>query len=229
VFLGVPARNLLVALVGPLQTAILLLMLLASPVILLAAGFVELIQPLLPDGFGLGAIRLPNLFTTDQREVSSDIPTVVFYLVMGVLLISELVILGLVVWVRWQERRKMRAAVADRFEERAIVIPGVEMAMPVPPATPRGRRRARADDPTGAYLAALDALARDGRWARRPMETPAAHATRARHEGLADAPLARLAVAYQLVRYGGIRLGGREARRAASRLTALRQRLRRAD
>ncbi|HYM52015.1 MAG TPA: DUF4129 domain-containing protein [Candidatus Dormibacteraeota bacterium] len=228
-FLGVPARSLLVALLGPLQTILLLLLLLATPIILIAAGVAELIQPLLPEGFGLGDIQLPDFFTADPRQATSGVPTVVFYLIVGSLLVLELAVLALVLWVRWQERRKMRAALADPFEERSIVIPAAQpTTSPVPPPS-RGKRRLRSDDPTGAYLAALDSLARDGRWARRPTETPAAHVTRARGEGMVDASLGRLASAYQLVRYGGLRLGGRETRRATPRLAALRRRLRRSD
>lgn len=224
--LGVPARNLLIALLGPLQTVLVLLLILATPVVLLAAAAAELIQPFLPEGFGLGEIRLPNLFGADPRQVTSSLPTIVFYAIVGTLLVLELLVLCAVLWIRWQERRKMRIALADPFEERSIVIPAAEPPS-MPTIRPRPRRRIRTDDPAGAYLAALDSLAADGRWARRPAETPAAHVARSRSEGLAHAALGRLAAAYQLARYGGLRLGDPEIRRAPSRLSALRRRLRR--
>jgi hypothetical protein len=226
--LGVPARSLLIALIGPLQTVLVLLLILATPVVLLAAAAAELIQPFLPEGFGLGDIRLPDLFGADPRQVTSTLPTILFYVIVGTLLIVELMILAAVLYVRWQERRRMRIALADPFEERSIVIPDAEPP-PMPAMRTRPRRRIRTDDPAGAYLAALDSLARDGRWARRPAETPAAHVVRSRSEGLADVALSRLAAAYQLARYGGLRLGDAEVRRAPSRLTALRRRLRRTD
>jgi hypothetical protein len=228
--LGVPARSLLMALIVPLQTIAVLLFILATPIVLLAAAAAELIQPFLPKGFGLGDIRLPDFFGADPRQVTTTLPSILFYVFVGTLLIAELLILAAVLYIRWQERRKMRAALADPFEERSIVIPDAEQRRPPRPAVRgRPRRRIRTDDPAGAYLAALDSLARDGRWARREAETPAAHVARSRSEGLAGAALGRLAAAYQLARYGGLRLGELEVRRAPSRLAALRRRLRRAD
>jgi hypothetical protein len=227
--LGVPARSLLMALIVPLQTVAVLLFILATPIVLLAAAAAELIQPYLPEGFGLGDIRLPNLFGADPRQVTTTLPSILFYVFVGALLFAELLVLAAFIWIRWQERRKMRIALADPFEERSIVIPEAEHRPPVPAIRGRPRRRIRTDDPAGAYLAALDSLARDGRWARREAETPAAHVARSRSEGLADAALGRLAAAYQLARYGGLRLGELEVRRAPSRLAALRRRLRRAD
>jgi hypothetical protein len=95
-------------------------------------------------------------------------------------------------------------------------------------APPPRRRRPRLDpgDPTGAYLAALDALERDGRWPRRATETPAGHAARVAGEGLPGTALSRLASAYQLVRYGERRLGQHEAGRSRGRLARLRELLR---
>ena len=73
----------------------------------------------------------------------------------------------------------MRALTEAGFEERSIVIPRDGPAAGSGTPRPR-RRRLPADDPTGAYLSALAALERDGRWTRRPAETPAAHLERAR-------------------------------------------------
>jgi hypothetical protein len=120
----------------------------------------------------------------------------------------------------------MNAVTADGFEERSIVLPPPEPS-PIPsrPTTPLRARRDRGD-PVAAYLAALDDLARDGRWARAAAETPAAHARRASAEGLLDPALRRLAAAYELIRYGGRRLGAPEAARSRRRLARLRQLLR---
>jgi hypothetical protein len=52
------------------------------------------------------------------------------------------------------------------------------------------------------------------------------HADRARREGLEGTPLARLATAYQLARYGDRRLGSKETARARGRLSRLREILR---
>jgi Domain of unknown function (DUF4129) len=223
--LGIPAGVLLVALLGPLQALLLVLLLLATPVILLGAAVADLIGPLIPEGFSLGEIRLPDL-TVDLREVTTQAPVIIFYVVVAVIFVLELIVVALILWIRWQERKRMRMAVVDEFEERSIVIPS--SAEPVPPAArPRRRRAARwGSDPASAYLQALEALKRDGRWPRHASETPAGHAHRVASEGLELPALRRLAVAYQLVRYGGRTLSSAEATRASPRLRALRERLR---
>ena len=88
-FLGVPAHALLVAMVAPVQTVLIILVLLATPVILLAAALAELIQPLLPEGFGLGGLRIPSV-VTDQRQLSSGLPTTIFYVIIGALILFEI-------------------------------------------------------------------------------------------------------------------------------------------
>ena len=116
----------------------------------------------------------------------------------------------------------MQALAEVGFEERSIVVPPA-VSRPVdsrPP--PRQTARFSPDDPTGAYLAALDSLARDGRWPRRATETPGGHASRVRAEGLVAPSFPRLAAAYQLVRYGRRPLADREIGRTGSRLRAFR-------
>ncbi len=223
--LGIPARALLVVMLGPLSAILVVLLLLATPVVVGAAALADAIAPLMPEGFGLGQIDFPD-FTVDPREVTTSLPVVVFYLIVGVIVLVELLILALVLWMRWQERKRMRMAMTDPFEERSIVIPPPDEP---PPAAPRPvpRSRRRGEDPASAYLQALDSLRRDGRWPRAATETPAAHAARARVEGLQLPALWRLASAYQLVRYAGRDLTDAEAHRAMPRLSALRARLRR--
>jgi hypothetical protein len=226
-FLGVPAEALLAAVVGPIQTFLFVLVLLMTPVILLGALLADLVQPLLPEGFGLGQIRTPDI-TFDPREAANNWPSIIFYVILGSLLAFELFVLGVMLWMRHQERRRMRAMASEAFEERSIVIPpsGREAETPSAP----GRRAAPLplDDPAGAYLAALSSLERDGRWARRPTETPATHAARIRGEGMEAGAFGRLAAAYQLVRYGALPLSDRERRRSAPRLRAMRHWLDRA-
>jgi hypothetical protein len=225
--LGIPARALLVAILGPLQALFVVLLLLATPVIVVAAAVADFIVPLLPEGFGIDEldIRLPDL-TVDIRDVTTRAPIILFYVIVGLILIVELFVVGTILWMRWQERKRMRMAMADPFEERSIVIPPDEEAEREPPARAPRRRRPRAGDAASAYLAALEALERDGRWPRLAEETPAAHVARARSGGLQGPALGRLAAAFQLVRYGGRALGPRETSRAAPRLRALRDRLR---
>lgn len=223
--LGVPASALLATLIGPLRVILLALLLLTTPLIVVIASLTELVGSFLPHGFQLPTLNLPNL-SVDPGAVVSDAPTVVVFSFVIVLVVVELAVLFLVLYLRWQERRRYRFAPSDPFEERSIVIPPPD---PIPLPAPPGRTRRRSDpsDPTGAYLAALEALERDGRWPRRPTETPAVHAERVANEGLPGSALGRLAVAYQLVRYGERRLGPREAGRGRSRLGRLRDALRR--
>ena len=223
--LGIPARALLVAILGPLQALFVGLLLLATPIIYVAAALADVIGPLLPEGFGIGEIELPDL-TVDLRDVTTRAPIIIFYVVVGLILLVELVVVAMLLWMRWQERKRMRLAMADPFEERSIVVPPDEDDGARPP-TPRARRRRPAPgDPASAYIAALEALERDGRWPRLAEETPAAHVTRARSAGLELPAFARLAAAFQLVRYGGRPLGARERSRATPRLRSLRARLR---
>ena len=226
-FLGVPAKALLAAVVGPIQTLLFVLVLLFTPVILLGALLADLIQPLLPEGFGLGQITPPTTLF-NARDAASNLPSILFYIILGALLVFELFVLGVMVWMRHQERRRMQAQASEAFEERSIVIPPSGPEREAQPAAPSRAAPLPLDDPAGAYLAALSSLDRDGRWTRRPNETPAAHAGRIRAEGMDAGAFARLAAAYQLVRYGALPLSDRERRRSAPRLRALRSWLDRA-
>jgi hypothetical protein len=223
--LGVPASALLAVLIGPLRVILLVLLLLSTPLIVVIATLTELLRPFLPTQIRLPHFSLPNL-AVDPTQVVSDAPTVIVFSIVILLAIIEVAVLALVLYLRWQERRRFRFAATDPFEERAIVIPPPD-AIPLVTPLPRVRPRPDPADPTGAYLTALAVLERDGRWSRRPTETPAAHARRAAREGLASTPLARLAAAYQLVRYSDRRLSPREAGRSRGRLGRLREELRR--
>ena len=226
VFLGVPASALLVALIGPLRIVFLILLLISTPVIVAIAALTEFVYALLPHSDGTPVnLEFPKFFVVDPSQVVSDAPTVVVFSIVILLLIIELAILAVIIYLRWQEKRRYRFSPEDPFEEREIVVPP---PAPAPTAAPARRQRQRVDasDPTGAYLGALEALERDGRWPRRPTETPAGHADRAAREGLRGTALGRLAAAYQLVRYGERRLGQREAGRSRGRLARLRDILR---
>ncbi|MDH4335327.1 MAG: DUF4129 domain-containing protein [Chloroflexota bacterium] len=226
-FMGVPAKALLTVLIGPLRAILLALLLVSTPLIVVIAALTELLRPFLPENITLPTFALPNL-AVDPSEVVSDAPTWIFYGVVALLAAIELIFLAVVLYLRWQERRRDRFSLADAFEERSIVIPPPEPVSPLQPV-PGAHRRPATSDPAGAYLAALDALERDGRWARASSESPAIHAARARDEGLSGSALPRLAAAYQLVRYAGASLTAGERRRGPSRLARLRKTLRRAD
>ncbi len=221
--LGVPLAALAAAVFGPIRLLFLIAILLTTPLIVLIAAATELLRPLLPTQITLPPFTFPNI-AGDPLPASTPIPTIVVIAVVVLLGLLELAVLGLIVYLRWQERRRMAVVADGDFEERSIVIPPDE-----PPApsgvNPAARRRRNPSDPAGAYLAALDALQRDGRWPRRPSESPAAHARRAGAEGLTDGAFHRLAIAYQLVRYGGRSLPTRELRRTRKRLDGFRRRL----
>jgi len=221
--LGVPLAALAAAVFGPIRLLILLAILVTTPLIVLIAAATELLRPLLPEQIGLPHLTLPNL-GGDPLPATSSIPTIVVFVVVGLLAVLELTVLGMIIYLRWQERRRMAIVAAGDFEERSIVVPGDEPP-PSAPHPPARRRRRGASDPEGAYLAALDALERDGRWPRNPDESPRAHARRAAAEGLGDPGFGRLALAYQLVRYGGRRLPRGELGRTRERLGALLRRL----
>ncbi len=145
---------------------------------------------------------------------------------VGTIILLELAAVALYLWWRWRERQEMAALTAEVAEERSVIFD----RPPRPPREPRptpGPRRDR-HDPVEAYLLALEALATDERWARRPAETPRHHA--ARLGSGSSAPfgreLGRLAAAYQLIRYGARPISDRERARAAGRLERLQGALR---
>ncbi len=218
ILLGVPVSALTAAVVGPLRVLVLSLLLLTTPLIVAIAALTSLLGPVLPRGFELPIIRLPNL-RVDPTEVSST-PTIVFFAVLALLFLAELAAIGLYLWYRMRERRRAEAEELAGFEERSIVRPPEEPATPPPP--PRRPRTTDPGTPAGAYIAALEILDRDERLRRAASETPASHLRRVAGV-LAGPALARLAAGYQLDRYAGRQLTGRERRRAVSRLARIRQ------
>jgi hypothetical protein len=226
VLLGVPLEALLVAAVAPIRIALALLVLVLSPVVLVAALLVDLARDFLPAGFGQGTLELPQI-EVGTAQPTSELPGILFYLVVGAIILLELAAVALYLWWRWRERQEMAALLADVHEERSVVYDRA----PRPPRAERPPAQPRRDraDPVAAYLLALDALASDGRWARLAAETPRQHVLRL---GTADPParvpdgLARLAAAYQLVRYAGRGLTERERARADRRLTRVEQTIR---
>jgi hypothetical protein len=216
--LGIPTNALLGVLIGPLQTMILLVALLSAPAFLLAAWLAGLLGPLVqttgerwtPPGLGL--------FRT---QPGSDLPLIILSVIVAGLFLFEFLLMGWMLWVVIRDRARRQDMVDPAFEERATVRPGPDAPAP-PAAEPPPRPALDPDDPAGAYLVALDALADDGRWPRRPEETPAVHLARARDAGLDSPTFGRLAAAYQLSRYATQRMSARESGRTPSRLATFR-------
>ena len=215
--LGIPARSLLGAVVGPLQTLLFLVVLSTAPIFLAAAVVASWQSSTLPRGAPFAGLS----FKIPHGQGGSDpLFTILSVIVASIFVFAFLALLALL-WMVFSGRR-MRDHPEQAFEERAIVPPldDEDASPPLPAALPR--RVPVADDVTAAYLTALDALATDGRWGRRAHESPAAHLARVRGAGFTSGAFGRLAAAYQLVRYGGRSLPERERSRASSRLARLR-------
>jgi hypothetical protein len=138
----------------------------------------------------------------------------------GLLLIAALA--GLLVLIAlWM--RRVRPPGGEILEERSIVL-GDDA-----PLLRRARRRfGRRPDPRTAieaYVALVDDLDRHPEVRREIHETPGAHAARLRAAGRTELSLDLLAADYELARYGGLELPGREDRRAVARWRRLRRRL----
>jgi hypothetical protein len=216
--LGIPANALLSVLIGPLQTMILIVALVSAPAFLLAAWLAELLGPVL--NRSLEGFSLPTL-NIIRTQPGSDLPLIILSIIVGSLFLFEFIVMGIMLWVVIRDRARRQDMVDPAFEERATVVPGPD-STPVPSPVQPPPRAPDPNDPAGAYLIALDVLADDGRWPRRPEETPATHLARARASGMDSRSFGRLAAAYQLVRYGPQPISGRESGRAPSRLAAFR-------
>jgi hypothetical protein len=206
--------------VGPLQTIILIVVLVTAPVFLLAALVADLLRSVLPADFQLGELSLPS-FDFGRPEPGSDLPFIILGVIVAAAFLFDFIIFAAMIWFASRGRMRRSDLADPAFEERAIVVPHPAPAEATPAPMARSRPPTGADDATGAYLAALDALAVDGRWPRQAHETPAAHLERVRAEGLDGPSFGRLAAAYQLARYRARPLPNREQRRARSRLRAL--------
>jgi uncharacterized protein DUF4129 len=215
--LGIPARSLLSALAGPLLTLLYLLLLLTAPIILAAAAIASWLSSMVPRGASFTGLS----FKIPHGQGGSDLLFTILSVIVASIFVVEFLALLAVLWIVFGGERT-RDHPEQAFEERAIVPPldDEDAPLPLPAARRRGVRVS--DDVTAAYLTALAALATDGRWGRRAHESPAAHAARVRAQGFDSGAFGRLAIAYQLVRYGGRSLPNRERSRTRSRLDSVR-------
>lgn len=214
--LGIPARSLLGGVVGPLQTFILLLVLLTAPVFLAAA----IVASWLGSMASAEPFRLPT-FNIPRGQPGSELLLNILSIVVAAIFVFAILALVVLLWTVYGGNRR-GDPFDEPFEERAIV-PPIDDEDDAPPVPAAHRRRVPvSDEVTAAYLAALDALAIDGRWPRRANESPAAHIARIRAAGFGSVAFGRLAAAYQLLRYGGRSLRDRERSRSRSRLDSIR-------
>jgi hypothetical protein len=222
--LGIPSEGLLRALAIPVQTFILLVALISAPAFLLAAWVVGLLRPLLANS-PLRDFKLPRFDLTGAGP-GSDLPVIILSIIVGAIFLFEFLLAVVVLWMVIRDRTRRHDLVDPRFEERSVVVPEPD---PEPMAAAQPSSAAAGPDldgPAGAYLAALAALADDGRWPRHTEETPAAHLARVDDEGMRSGAFHRLATAYQLARYGPRPVSARESRRARGRLETFRTWLR---
>jgi hypothetical protein len=146
----------------------------------------------------------------------------VISLALGLMLAVMLVVIG---------RRVRGTRIAKRPdrspEERHLVWPSIGLGFSVPhlPRFSFGRRGTPATA-AGAYLALLRDLEPDDTRARRPTESPAAHARRLRHERAGGLALDLLAADFELERYATWTLPAAEVRRAIRRWRVARDRRR---
>ncbi len=224
VLAGIPLGAMISPLVGPLQW---LLSLLAYPLAFIIWVASILLRPI--------AGPLAQVFDEFERiarpgpagdQQVSEVATAAAV----ILSLLTLVLIALIIFfaARWLLTRRQgtdldpEPGFADI--ERAIVLP----VAPPPRARTRTRRLGAPRNAVGAYLSTVAELETHGELARRPSETPAAHASRLRSFGQVRWPdLARLAATYQLARYGDRSITPRENTRAVDRFKRIRRALKR--
>lgn len=224
---GIPLSALFNPVVGPIQWLLGLLAIPLSWIIWLAS---ELLRPVAgPLGQLLG--QLANRFGSGSPLGAETDPSPIGTLVgLGLLIITIFVVLlAIFMFARWLLTRKQLTA--DEVDPAAEDVER-EIVMPAPVAKAaaqvrRQRRRGLPHDVVAAYVAAVAELDRDPSYARRPSETPAQHAARVQVAAMKAAPdLARLAVGYQLARYGERRISVLENLRALGRFRRIKRAVR---
>ena len=137
---------------------------------------------------------------------------------LPIAIVAAVVIVLLVrAWMRRTARARPLAEGELREVDPASGGPSLFGGFSRPSWWPGRRSQARPDDAIAAYLATLERLHDDPEAARRPDESPAAHAKRLRSEGRGAPALDLLAADYQLARFGGEPLTSAEHRRAIDR------------
>ena len=115
--MGIPAGSLLGALVGPLQTLVLLVVLLTTPILLAAAVVAGWLKAMLPADFRVPDLTLFNI----PRGEPPDLLLIILGVIVGSIFLFEFVALIVLLWMVYGGRRG--AALDQPFEERAIVPP----------------------------------------------------------------------------------------------------------
>ena len=210
--LGAPIAALLATALGPLQVVLNALVAVLGLILGPLLGWLTQLSPrenpIQPAPIGPPA-GLPQVETTSPLPIWIVVPIVV---ALGIVIVAVVV----AILRRPRSRRGDSVAVTPVIEERTIVMPAPSLHLPTRPRWRLGRRRSPASA-TDAYLALLADLDRVPELARRPTETPWAHARRLRTAGDVGIGLPLLAADYSLERYAGRRVSERETRRAIGR------------
>ena len=177
---------------------------------------------------------LPAVSTTARPPASRPVPTQQPLPIVGsgsndILepIVTVALVIGLIAlaWFfahRWQGRRR-GAGPGNAVTERRSIVLDVRATLPSLPLPQRRTRLVGPKDALEAYPRLLDDWSSMPAQARRPTETPAAHAARLRADGAGAAALDLLVADFQLARFGAVPLTPAEDQRAVRRYHRLRR------
>jgi hypothetical protein len=222
---GIPLAAIVNPVVGPLE---LLSGLLIIPLQIIVFILSEIFRPIAgPLGQFLDELNARMNGRLQPKPEEGNILGTLLGLALWIFTIF-VVLLAIYMIAKWLLRRKDGLTdeldVEDADTERMIVMPTYEAKQE---AGRSRRRRGAPHDAVQAYMSALHELEGNPDYVRELSETPAQHAQRLRRLGApGSAELGRLAVDYQLARYGEIRITAPENLRAVSRFQRFRRLLR---
>jgi hypothetical protein len=231
VLVALPIASLLgVPLAGSITDALIGAGLLVAGVILGVAGAVTAILGSLLGALGSAPAPTPAPVGSPPPGVPQPVPLPASGVGTGtdlvgpVLFLALVVILVLVAWylaVRWQGKPERPTPPLAVTETRSISL-AVSLGLPTLGIGSRLRRIRSPRDAIEAYLQLLEHWSTKRVLARRPSETPAAHARRLRSEGHGELSFDLLVADVELSRFGDVHLGAREEERAIARWKSLR-------
>jgi hypothetical protein len=224
--IGLPvARGLATALIGiPLGVAGSIVGAIGTVAATIAAILTGLLQTVVSTPSVLPAPSAPPA-TPEPVPIPAtggDASAELVQLVLGAVLIVVLLALAAYLAYRWQGRRRRPRRIFDVVERRSIAFDLSAIGLPDLGIVARLRSALTPRDALQAYPRLLDDWAAPHPWARRPSETPAAHARRLRRQRDGELALDLLVADYELARFGAVRLSAPEDRRAVARWHRLR-------
>jgi hypothetical protein len=231
VFVALPIASLLgVPLAGSITAALIGAGLLVAGTILGVAGAVAAILGSLLGALGSAPGPTPAPVGSPPPGVPQPVPLPAPGVGTGtdvvgpILLLVLVIVLVLVAWylaVRWQGKPGRPAPPPAVTETRSISL-AVSLGLPTLSIGSRLRRIRSPRDALEAYLQLLEHWSTTRVLAKRPSETPAAHARRLRSEGHGELSFDLLVADVELSRFGAVHLSAREEGRAIARGRTLR-------